>query len=364
MMNISTSPQDSGENNGILARITDQQATENTKLHLLYGFFFLGIPVKVLSKIYCKSVRTVQYWINRWANFASVARLNEGVNSRKYNDEKQAFIIDCYRKQPCLFLGEAKELFDKEFHVNISRSTIWRIIHNAGLTRQVIERRAIEICVEDITRFFKDLESLPFRWTYENLIFLDEVGFDNRDMFRKRGYGLRGNRIVYRGEFTRKERCSLLCFLGVNGMQEVYSTEGTFDRFKFIGCCRKFALQTGKVEQYPGRNSVWILDGASIHIDPYITYYLRSIGIFTVYLPAYCPFFNPIEIVFGNVKSALQRNYIENRSLIEMRIFVAETMKTFEFRSMKGIFKKCGYISSGQFDPGKAFSQDIRKFGF
>ena len=53
-------------------------------------------------------------------------------------------------------------------------------------------------------------------------------------MIRKRGCALRENRIIYRGEFTRKKRCSFLCFLGINGNLEFFSNDGTFDRLKFV----------------------------------------------------------------------------------------------------------------------------------
>ncbi|OWZ04489.1 Serine/threonine-protein kinase [Phytophthora megakarya] len=49
------------------------------------------------------------------------------------------------------------------------------------------------------------------------------------------------------------------------------------------------------VHQYPGRGSVWILDGAKIHCHPDIVYYLRSLGIISIFLPCYCPFYNPID---------------------------------------------------------------------
>jgi hypothetical protein len=100
-------------------------------------------------------------------------------------------------------------------------------------------------------------------------------------------------------------------------MLETFFTEGTFDRYKFINCSRKL-VQSGKIYPYPGRHSVWIMDGASIHCDPNIVCYLLSLGIRVIYLPAYCPFFNPIEFVFGVIKSHLQRNYIENGSFGEM----------------------------------------------
>ena len=196
----------------LVSNILTTHASSNTKLHCLYGFYFLGLTVSNLMVIYKKSNRTIRNWIERWEEYKTAERLDANVNPRKYNEEKKIFILDCYKKCPCSFLDEVRDNFIKQYRMNISTQTIWRIITNAGLTRKVIERRAIEISVRDIIRFCKDLESLPLKWTCYNLLFLDEVGFDNRDMFRKRGYAIKGQRIVYRGEFRRKERCSLLCF--------------------------------------------------------------------------------------------------------------------------------------------------------
>ena len=136
-------------------------------------------------------------------------------------------------------------------------------------------------------------------------------------MFRKRGYALKRSRIAVHAEFTRGRRCSSLCFLRIDGIKVAYSTIGTFDRKKFLSNCRDFAL-SGNVREYPGKTSVWILDGASIHCYEDITYFLRSLGVYTIYLPAYCPFYNPIEIVFGTIKLNFQRNYIEYISFAQM----------------------------------------------
>ena len=108
-----------------------------------------------------------------------MARKSGGVDSRKFNNDKRKFILDIFLKHPTSYLDEVRSKFMIEFHMSISCSTIWRIIDEAGLTRKVIERRAIEICVADIIRYVNELLSLPYGWTYENLVFLDEVGFDN-----------------------------------------------------------------------------------------------------------------------------------------------------------------------------------------
>lgn len=85
---------------------------------------------------------------------------------------------------------------------------------------------------------------LSIDWNLSSLVFLDEMGFDNRDMLRKKGNSRKGTRLVYRGEFDRKPRVSLLCFAGLDGLVETYQTEGTFDRAKFIQYARSFALST------------------------------------------------------------------------------------------------------------------------
>jgi transposase len=85
----------------------------------------------------------------------------------------------------------------------------------------------------------------------------------------------------------------------------------------------------GKVEEYPGKHSIWVLDGARIHCDSEIIYFLRSLGfpifpIFPIFLPPYCPFLNPIEIIFGLIKKHLKKNYIQNskRFLYDLELWL------------------------------------------
>lgn len=127
---------------------------------------------------------------------------------------------------------------------------------------------------------------------------------DNQGLLRTKSYEIVGKKLYYRGEFKRQPRISMLVFLGQNGILDSFKTDGTFTRVKFFECCKEFALG-GLCQKYPGRNSVWILDGAKIHCHPSIIRYLRSLGILPIFLPPYTPFFNPIEIIFGVVKKHL-----------------------------------------------------------
>lgn len=135
----------------------------------------------------------------------------------------------------------------------------------------------------------------------------------------------------------------------MDGLLESFSVEGTFDRSKFFECCRSFALDpNGPVRAYPGKNSVWILDGARIHLHPDIVYYFRSIGIRLIYLPAYCPFYNPIEYVFWWIKQKLRNLYIEG-SRKDFKVTLGEVINIYSSYDMMPIYRKCGYFN-GVFD--------------
>lgn len=142
---------------------------------------------------------------------------------------------------------------------------------------------------------------------------------------------------------------------------ESFWTEGTFNRVKFFDCCKKFALNNIHVQRYPGFHSIWIMDGARIHCDPNIIRYLRSIGIIPIFLPPYCPFFNPVEIAFGLMKRFLRKHHHENSPILRD---ICSTVAKFQNFSAKGIFEHCGYYSGGVFLPEKGLNQDVKGMDF
>lgn len=155
-------------------------------------------------------------------------------------------------------------------------------------------------------------------------------------MLRNKGYGVKGERLIHKGEFVRKPRISLLCFLGQTGIKAAYQTEGTFTRKIFFSNVRDFA-RSKHVQTYPGRQSVFIMDGARIHCDSNITTYLRSLGLIVIFLPAYCPFYNPVEIIFGLCKKYMMKTYREGSDLL---MTVASVMTDFTNYDATSLFLK------------------------
>jgi transposase len=244
--------------------VTRQHAHPNTVFHCLYGYYNLVLSKRELANIYNKCERTIGNWVDVYERTGTFERAS-GNTERKFTAEQKQWLFDYYQTNALAYLDEAQDAFRRAHRVYISKTSVWRIIHDFGLTWKVLERRAIHVKETDIFRFAEELSFIT--WSHVNLVFLDEASFDNRGMVRRRGYALKGKKVAIRGDFQRKPRISTLAFIGVNGLIDLFDSEGTFDRVKFMECCELFIhSESNRVRPYPGPHSVWILDGASIHL--------------------------------------------------------------------------------------------------
>ncbi|XP_065090135.1 uncharacterized protein LOC135711267 [Ochlerotatus camptorhynchus] len=341
--------------NVILQNVENKRASTNTKYHCLYGYYFFGLTRARLAIVYRKSKTTISGWITSYEENGLLSSKQREHVFRKFSTRQRQWILDLYHQNPILYLEECRDLFYQRFQIKISGSSICRILHAEGLTWKALERKAIQIKEHEILRYCSELSS--FDWDTYQLVFLDEVSLDNRSILRNRGYGIKGKRLVFRGEFVRHPRASFLCFLGLHGVLDCFETEGTLTRKIFFECCREFALKNNKVLQYPGKNSVWIMDGARIHCDANIILYLRSIGIIPVFLPPYCPFCNPVEMIFGMMKSRIRKVYVENRNE-NLSHLALETFMGLENYDCTKIYHHCGYSPGGVFNPSVGLSQN------
>ncbi|KAH9137851.1 hypothetical protein AeRB84_017637, partial [Aphanomyces euteiches] len=313
------------------AAATRQHAHPNTVYNCLYGYYHLGYSKQILAHVYNKTERTIANWIRSYEQDREYRRHSRR-QGRKFTTAQRTWLFHFYQDHPLAYLDEAQDAFQQKHGIAIPKTSVWQIVHDLGLTWKVLERRAMHVNERDICRFADELSHI--NWLRQNVVFLDEVAFDNRGKIRRRGYAIRGKKVAVRGDFQRKPRISILAFIGVGGVIDYFNTDGTFDRAEFTRCCQDFVYSTkASVQQYPGRNSVWIMDGATIHRHPEIVHYLRSVGVVPIFLPAYCPFFNPIEFLFGYMKKAFQRHYVEG-SDPDLLPFIVQTFRLFERFSM------------------------------
>ncbi|CEO96740.1 hypothetical protein PBRA_005344 [Plasmodiophora brassicae] len=201
------------------------------------------------------------------------------------------------------------------------------------------------------------------RWSRESLVFLDEFGVDNRDMLRTKGFCLVGKRLIYRGQFSRKPRRSMLAFASVRGLE-------TFSLWKGLSIARHFS--TAVVSSFCiiltyARIRVVCLSGSWTVLGS-IAIQASSIScdrwaLCRFFLPAYCPFYNSIELLFGMIKRRLRELYDE-RSGSDITAVINDVLVEFSNRSMEEVFKKCGYVCDHEFDPSIGMHCDLKDLEF
>lgn len=326
-------------------------ATYEVKIHVIYAYIYVGLRLKDVARTFGKPVSTISNWVQRFREEKEEGLLRKEIGNqhRKIFSHHRKWIEDYVFLNPLSYLHEIKKAFEFAFF-DISISSIFRILVDCGITHRIIENRALEIQEEDIGRFVLEINSLaPI--LPQQLLFLDEMSIDNKGMLRKRGWFPKNTMPIWRASGTRSDRISVLSFLGYCGILDTDSVDGTFTRKKFFQSISKF-IQSGRVEPYPGYFSLWIMDGAAIHLDPNIVNYLYACGVVVIFLPAYCPFYNPIEIVFATIKKYTKDLY-QGRGTEEATL--ATALHMLKNTDMRAYFQKCGYLTNGKFNPFSNF---------
>ena len=96
-------------------------------------------------------------------------------------------------------------------------------------------------------------------------MWLDETGCDRRNTLRKCGYSLRGFPVCDYRLLVRGKRYSAIPVISLDGIHDVYITEGTMNGKEFADFVRNCLLPVLKPFNYVNSHSVVIMDNASIH---------------------------------------------------------------------------------------------------
>jgi transposase len=126
-------------------------------------------------------------------------------------------------------------------------------------------------------------------------VFLDEVGFSLR-LHRLYGWGQKGQPLIESVSGRRGTNLSVLGALDKEGLVAFAWQEGAMRRADV----EDFFADDLLPRLLPGR--VLVLDNASIHKGGKIEALVAAAGCRVLYLPAYSPDLNPIELVWAFVK--------------------------------------------------------------
>ena len=133
----------------------------------------------------------------------------------------------------------------------------------------------------------------------DDLLFLDETS-TQIVMTRARGRAPRGDRVVGQVPRNQGENITCLAVLGPTGVHAPLVFPGALDGPLFAQWVREWLVP----ELHPGQTV--ILDNLNVHKNAAARAAIEAAGCHLRFLPAYSPDFNPIELIFAKIKTAVR----------------------------------------------------------
>lgn len=189
------------------------------------------------------------------------------------------------------------------FNIYVDVSTISRRLAQAKWTKTRLQLIASQRC-EALRSYHLYIMG---EYTAEQLVFVDESGLDRRDGVRRTGWSPKGVQPTATAPLEQGLRFYLLPTLTTDSILDLLVYQGSTDREGFLLWLEAKLLP--KMQPYPAKHSVLVMDNASWHHGPDFERLRDEFNVRIVYLPPYSPDFNPIEAYFSDVKAAVRRHY-------------------------------------------------------
>jgi transposase len=132
------------------------------------------------------------------------------------------------------------------------------------------------------------------------LVFLDETAAKT-NMTRTHGYAPRGERLVGEAPYRRWQTTTFLGAMRQGGFIAPLVVDGAMTSELFLAYVEQVLIP----ELSPG--DVVVMDNLSCHTQKAVREALEAAGCTALYLPAYSPDLNPIELAFSKLKRLLRK---------------------------------------------------------
>lgn len=218
-----------------------------------------------------------------------------------------------------------------------SDSTIRRYVKSMGFARKRLSNRVLGECSPERIQAFRSRYSELATSSVDNddrplIVSIDECHFSERVTpnycWLKEG--------VQRPSLRRKhggwKSVSLLLAICSDGRFFIYSKPGSVKRSDFIVFLRQLPLPS---------NSVILLDNCSVHHG--CTQVFEEKAFKPLYLPPYCPQFQPVELAFSKIKQAFRQRWPWD-SGVQSHVLECSNLITCD--DIKGWFRQCDRIRS------------------
>jgi len=274
-----------------------------------------------------------------------VAKDLNGGRPRKLNSLDLAYLESCIERTPDLYLRELQQMLFEARGVLVSEVCIERSLKRRGFTRKIVTRPALERN-EELRAAYLIRVGLNYR--ADQLVFVDEAANNRNTTKRKYAWSPTGTRARRHDYFVRGKRYSMLPALSLNGILHLDVREQSYTGASFN------AFIDGLLDvmnPFPQKNSVIVMDNASIHKSEELRPMIENRGMRLEYLPPYSPDLDPIEEGFSAIKAWIRDNRDYTRMELDGRadcdpytMFWRAVYETVTPEKAEGWFRDSGYL--------------------
>lgn len=288
------------------------------------------------------SLRTVQRILKLWREQQTVSCAPRSGGGSRWTELEQREIAMMVEEDPGLYLDEISLRILARMGRSITPSGLYKILKKMDLPLKVVARVFIKQTLAERDLFWAAKVCLGYK--NHQMLFIDEMCNVTGSWFRNKGRGKTGKRVFSRVANMHGTRYNNFAMLSVEGLvaHQVYSSGGNL--YTFVDFLRHHVLP--KTNRFPLPSSVVCLDNARIHHaeKDVVTAICHAHGVLVFFLPPYSPDLNPIEMLFGVVKSNILR---QQHQLRESDDHVGDICRVFEevgtAEHAAGWFRHCGW---------------------
>ena len=290
-----------------------------------------GIPYEQVAVLFDVSLATVYRMAGKFYNGEILApEENNGGRIPLTNFQDRQFLINLLHDRPSLYLRELSRRLWINRGINITPATVGNTLRRMNYTRKVIDRRAMEIDPIKVQIFLNSIAELDVT---DNVYWLDECHFNLRSGNRRYGYATRGDRAVQAQPFQRGIKYSVV---GAIGFQHRMAAAIYVNA---INAIRLEEFLDNELIPHIEEGSTLIMDNVAFHRSPMIRELIEDNNLHVIFLPPYCPQYNPIEYVFNKLKAYCKANF--NRYLIDQVDIIRRAWGSISPQDCRSFVKNC-----------------------
>jgi len=247
------------------------------------------------------------------------------------------YLIDIVQRDKYISIDKMiSEIFDC-FHVEISRSYTYEIIHRLNYTYKKVQIRNQPYSNEEFSvmkeAFFKKIEGIDIG----KIISIDETSIC---LHSKNSYAwaLKGCNCTFINKTNKIYQCRYTLLMAISNSQVILY--GLYEKSVNGTIFMNFVKEI--ISKY-GNYYTLLMDNAVIHKTKLFNAYAKKRSINILYNIPYNPQTNPIEMIFHPIKNHVRKNDTNNIDFIEDSI--DEYISTIKEDTLKGMFDRSLHLN-------------------